>query len=35
MCVCVCVLDGEGYRVLAIRALVVVSIDCSVSNQLQ
>ena len=36
-CVCVCVLDAEGNRVFAStsRALVVVSVDGSVSNRLQ
>jgi len=34
VCVCVCVLDGEGNRVFASRALVVVSTDGSVSGQL-
>ena len=32
VCVRVCVLDGEGNRVFASRALVVVSTDGSVSD---
>ena len=35
MCVCVCVLDGEGSGMFAGRAVVVVFIDGSVSDQLQ
>ena len=35
VCVRVCVLDGEGNRVFASRALVVVSTDGSVSDRLQ
>ena len=35
VCVCVCVIDLEGNRVFAGRVLVVLSIDGSVSDQLQ
>ena len=35
VCVCMCVIDGEGNRVFAGRVLVVVSVDGSVSDQLQ
>ena len=35
VCVCVCVIDGEGSGMFAGRAVVVVFIDGSVSDQLQ
>ena len=34
-CVCVCVLEREGKRVFASRALVIISIDGSVSDWLK